>query len=275
MLLHELRHVEADQALLAAEQELSQGPGDFRFTDARGAEEQERTGGARAGFEAGAGTADGAGEHGDRFILADDALVQLFFNAEQLGDFLFLDRRHRDAGPARDDVFDIVLGDDAGGGVVEVVLLAELAHVFALFTLFIGVEARLLELMVRDGIFHAMNDELDALLNIGQIAGQRGGAQFHARTGFVDQIDGLIRQEAIRDVAAGSIDGGFDRFIGIADRMELLVAVLDAEENLDGVGFAGRRNFHGLEAAFEGTILFNGLAELGRSGGADALNFAA
>ena len=50
----------------------------------------------------------------DRFLLADDALVQFLFDAQELGDFFFADGGHRDAGPARDHVFDVVLGDDAG-----------------------------------------------------------------------------------------------------------------------------------------------------------------
>ena len=132
------------------------------------------------------------------------------------------------AGPARDHVFDIVLGDDAGGRIVQVVLLAQLAHVLALFALFVRIEARLLELVVRDGVFHAVHDELDALLDVGQIARQRGLAKLHARARFVDQIDGLVRQEAVRNVAAGGEDRRFDRLVGVADRVELLVAVLDA-----------------------------------------------
>ena len=57
--------------------------------------------------------------------------------------------------------------------------------------------------------------------------------------------------------------------------MELLVAVLDAVQDLDGVGFVGRRNLHGLEAAFERPVLLDRLAVFGRRGGADALNLAA
>ena len=44
VLLHELRHVEADQALLAAEQEAGQRARDFGLADAGGSQEQERTG---------------------------------------------------------------------------------------------------------------------------------------------------------------------------------------------------------------------------------------
>ncbi len=202
MLLHVLRHVEANQALLAAEQERRQSARDFGFADAGGPQEQERSGRAAGRFQPGARTADGARQRRNRFLLADDALVQLVFDAQQLGDLFLFDRRHGHAGPARHHVFDIVLGDAAGGGIVQVVLLAQLAHVLALFALLVGIEARLFEFVVRDGVFHAVHDELDALLDIRQIGRKRGLAQFHARAGFVDQIDGLVRQEAVRNVAA-------------------------------------------------------------------------
>jgi hypothetical protein len=104
----------------------------------------------------------------------------------------------------------------AGGGIVEVVLLAQLAHVLALFALLVGIEARLLELVVGDGVLHAVHDELDALLDVGQIAGQGGLAQLDARAGFVDQVDGLVGQEAVGNVAAGGVDGGFDGVVGVA-----------------------------------------------------------
>jgi hypothetical protein len=47
-------------------------------------------------------------------------------------------------------------------------------------------------------------------------SGQRGLAQLDARAGFVDQVDGLVRQEAVRNVAAWSVDGGFDGVVGVA-----------------------------------------------------------
>ena len=155
------------------------------------------------GLQAGARTADGAGQRRNGLLLADHALVQLFFDAQQLGDFLFLDGGHGHAGPARHHVLDVVLGDAAGGGIVQVVLLAELAHVLALFALLVGVEARLLELVVGDGVLHAVHDELDALLDVGQVGRQGGLAQLDAGAGFVDQVDGLIRQVAVGNVAAG------------------------------------------------------------------------
>ena len=84
------------------------------------------------------------------------------------------------------------------------VFLAKCAQVFALLALLVGVEARLLEFVVRNRVLHAVHDELDALLNVGQLFGQGGLAQLNPCASLVDQVDGLIRKEAIGNVAAGS-----------------------------------------------------------------------
>ena len=111
VLLHELRHIEADQRLLAAEQKFRQRAGDFGFADARRSQKQERAGRPLGRLQARARTANGARQSRDGLLLADDAPVQFFFNADELGDLFFLDRRHRHASPAGDYVFDVVLGD--------------------------------------------------------------------------------------------------------------------------------------------------------------------
>src|SRR6266567_330558 len=49
---------------------------------------------------------------------------------------------------------------------IEVVFFAKGAQVLALFAFLVRVEARLLELVVRDGVFHAVYDELDPLLDL-------------------------------------------------------------------------------------------------------------
>src|SRR5882762_6443899 len=99
VLFHELGHVEADQRLIAAEHELSQGAGDFGFADARGAEEQERADGPVRALQASTAATDGAGQRSDRLVLRDDPLVQLFFNAQQLLRLFLLDRHDRHASP--------------------------------------------------------------------------------------------------------------------------------------------------------------------------------
>src|SRR6185369_14000123 len=51
----------------------------------------------------------------DSLLLADDAPVQLVFDAQQLGLFLFLDGGHGHAGPAGHHVLNVFLGHDANG----------------------------------------------------------------------------------------------------------------------------------------------------------------
>src|ERR1700722_14546335 len=155
------------------------------------------------------------------------------------------------------------------------IFFAKAAQVLALLAFFVGVKARLLELMVRDGVLHTMDDELDALLHFGDLFGQRSLPQLDAGSGFVDQIDSLVRQEAVGDVAIRVRDREVDGVVGVGDGVEFFVTVFDAEQNLDGVGLVRRRNFHGLEAAFERSVFFDRLAIFARRGGADALYFAA
>ena len=81
------------------------------------------------------------------------------------------------------------------------ILLAQGAQVLALLALLVGVEAGLLELVVRDGVLHAVHDELDALLHLSDVFGQGSLTQLYAGAGFVDQIDRLVGQEAVRQIA--------------------------------------------------------------------------
>ena len=131
-------------------------------------------------------------------------------------DLFFLDRSDGNAGPAGDHVFDVLAADHAGGGLVEMIFLAKSAQVLALFAFFVRVEARLLELVVRDGVLHTVNDELDALLDFGDLLGQRSLAQLDARAGFVDQVDGLVGQEAVGNVAVRMRHREVDGVVGVA-----------------------------------------------------------
>src|SRR5262247_3665893 len=56
--------------------------------------------------------------------------------------------------------------------------------------------------------------------------------------------------------------------------MELLVAILDAAEDLDRLLLGRARHLHGLEAALQRAVLLDVLAVLRRRGRADALDLA-
>ncbi len=75
---HVLGHVEADHGLLIAEELLRQGPGQFRFPDPRGTQEDKGTDGSFRVLEARPGPAHRLGHRLHRFLLADNPPVQAF-----------------------------------------------------------------------------------------------------------------------------------------------------------------------------------------------------
>ena len=57
------------------------------------------------------------------------------------------------------------------------------------------------------------------------LIGKHAIANAHARARFVKNVDGLVRQEAILDVAIGKLHRGMKGFIGEAHMMMRLVAI--------------------------------------------------
>ena len=92
---------------------------------------------------------------------------------------------------------------------------------------------------------------------------------------LVDQVDGLVRQETIGDVAGGEGGGGDQRVVGDAHAMVGLV--IFAQTTQDGDRFIDRRlvNHDTLETALQGGVLFDVLAVFVEGCGADAVQLAA
>src|SRR5690349_16440006 len=62
VLLHKLRHIEADKGFFTSEQELRKRPRHFGFSDAGRSQKQERSCGAMRRFQAGTRSANGASQ---------------------------------------------------------------------------------------------------------------------------------------------------------------------------------------------------------------------
>src|SRR6267378_1113024 len=127
MLFHELRHIEAYQRLLRTKQKFREAARDFRLANTGRPEEEEAAHRSQGRLESCAAAANGASERGDGFVLADDALVEFRLDAQEFLLFVFFDGSDRYAGPAGDDFFDVFASDNAGGGVIEFVALADAA----------------------------------------------------------------------------------------------------------------------------------------------------
>ena len=103
------------------------------------------------------------------------------------------------------------------------------------------------------------------------------GVDLHAdaRAGLIDQIDRLVGQLPVGDVAVRQRRCGDDRRIGDLDAVMHLIALLQAAQDRDRVLDAGLIDQHGLEATLERRVLLDVLAVLIERRGAHAMQLAA
>src|SRR4051794_37280274 len=276
VLLHVLRHVDADHRLLVAEEELGERPRELGLPDARGAGEEERAGRALRVLEAGAGAADRLRDDLDGGALPADALVELLLHAHELLGLRLGELEDRDARPHGDDVRDLLLADGgAVAGLAGLPLLLELALLLREPALLVAEVRRLLELLRLDRGLLVAPRRLDLLLEL-PVHG-RGGHRLdaHARRGLVDEVDGLVGQEPVGDVAIGEIGRGLERLVRDAHLVVLLVAVAQALEDLHRLLRGGLVDPDLLEAPLERRVAFEVLAVLVERGGADRLQLTA
>ncbi len=163
----------------------------------------------------------------------------------------------------------VLLGLPAGLLLVEAVLelgelLRELFEPVARELVVLFLEGHLLDLHLHDAAAQVV--EL-----------RRHGVDLRADhgAGLVDEVDGLVRQETIGDIAVGERGRGDERVVVDAHAVVDLVALFQAAE--DGNGVLHRRliDLHGLEAALERGVLFDILAVLVERRRADAVQLAA
>ena len=111
----------------------------------------------------------------------------------------------------------------------------------------------------------------DAVLDLLEVRRGLHALDAQAGAGLVDEVDGLVREVAVRDVALGQVGRGHEGLVGDGDPVVGLVAVPQALQDLDGVGHRRLLHLHRLEAPLEGGVLLQVLAVLVQRGGADGL----
>ncbi len=275
VLLHVLGHVELDERVLVAEEELGEGLGRLGLTDPGWSEEDERAGGTLGVLQPGARPADRARHRGDRVVLADDAFVELVFHAKQLGRLFFGKRSHRDARPGRQDLGDLLLIDLGER-------LTFFGAPFGLFArallhqglLFVAEARSLLEVLSFDRAFLVGTHRGDLLFELAVVRRRAHPADAQARAGLVDQVDRLVGQVAVGDVAVCKVRRRDQAAVGDVHAVVCLVAVAQSFEDVDRVGDRRLGNLDRLEPALEGRVLLEVLAVLVERRRADRLQLA-
>ena len=114
----------------------------------------------------------------------------------------------------------------------------------------------------------------DAVGQIIHLAGHTVHLSLDHGAGFIHQVDGLIRQEAVGDIAVREGCGGDQRIIADLHAVEHLIALLQAAQDGDGVLHCWLIHLHRLEPALQCGIFFDILAVLVQRGRTDAVQLA-
>jgi hypothetical protein len=275
VLLHVLAHVELDERPLVPEEELRERLGELGLPDAGGPEEDERPARPLGVLEACPRPADRSGQRLDGVVLPDHAVVQLLLHPEQLGRLLLGELVDGDPRPVGKDLRDHLLVDD-------VEALALLGAPLGLHRL-LALELLLLERREALGLVEGLPldrsllvapDLGELLLELAQVRGRCHAADPQAAARLVDQVDGLVRQVPVRDVAVGEVRRGHEGLVGDRDRVVALVAVAQALQDVDRVGQRRFLDLDRLEPALERGVLFQVLAVLVEGRRADRLQLA-
>ena len=109
----------------------------------------------------------------------------------------------------------------------------------------------------------ALNFERGCLaLQLVDLRGHGADLNGERSRGFVHQVDGLVGQKAVADVAMRERGRGHDGRVLDAHVVVRLVAILQAAQNGDGVFHVGLADVNDLKTALQGRVLLNVLAVL-------------
>src|SRR5689334_857689 len=183
----------------------------------------------------------------------------------------------RDVRPHRDYVSDLLLADLR---LLAVALLAapvllELALLLRQLALLVAQRRGLLELLRLDRGLLVLAHLLDLVLQLAVARRRAHRLDAHARGRLVDQVDRLVRQMPVLDVAIGERRGGGERLVGDLAAVVRLVAVAQAAQDLHGVVHGRLVDADLLEAPLEGRVALEVLAVLVERRRADRLQLAA
>ncbi len=103
------------------------------------------------------------------------------------------------------------------------------------------------------------------------LGGHRVDLDAQAARGLIDEVDRLVGQEAVGDVAVRELGCRDDRAVGDAHTVVDLVLLLEAAQDGDGVLNARLAHHDGLEAPLERGVLLDVLAVLVECRGADGV----
>ncbi len=270
VLFHILGHVEADQGVLASEQRRRQRPAQLRFAHPGGAQEEKRPDGAVGLLQPHPATADGGGHGGHRPVLPHHPAVKLPLQLQQAARLPLGDGLQGNPSPLGQHRRDLLPAQLMGGPALLAALLA--VKLPAEVLLRVPENGRPLKILHGNGLGLLPGRPLRPF---GQRPQRDGNLLLHPHPGrpLVDEVDGLVGQKPVRQIALGQLHRRLNGLVG--DGQPVVILVPAAQPPEDGLGLlrGGLCHLHRLKAALQGGVLLNILAVLLQGGGPHYLDF--
>ena len=228
--------------------------------------------------QVGAGALDGPGHGVDSLVLADDVRLEGILQPLQAAILGLFDLHSRHTGPKLNDLCDVVHGHfnfrdlQLQGGQLFA-LLRQIGLDCGQCLVVDGSVLAVLRLGVLQFVLAGLQIGHGAL-GLHELCNFRM-AQVAAGAGFIQQVNGLVRQETIRDVAFRQLNDARHDGVGHTDAVVLFIVDADALDDLDGVQQRRLLDLDGLETALQRGILLDILAILGKRRCADDLHLPA
>ena len=272
MLFHVFGHIEPDERFDRFKHLAGKALDQLRLADTGRADEDKRN---RVLFDlnADAGAADGGHDGGNRLVLPNNMLFEFCVEVQKLLVFLRADLAGGDLRPELDDAGQIVDGQRGlrqlfqlrDLGIELQVAAAQLRHAGVIVLRLFGVLREHGKLQIIIGaLFFERFEPADVLI-----------LEVHVRACLVDEVNGLIRQETVSDIALGEQDGLPRNLRGDHNAVERLIIMADAADDGNGLFNGWLGDGDGLEAALKRGVLFDVFAVLVEGRRADDLDLAA
>ncbi len=272
MPLAELAHIEPDHGILVVEQAVGERLRQLRLSDTGRTEEQERSDGTTSIAHAGPAAAYGTRHGGHGIVLTDHASVQVAFEISETLALALGESAGGDAGGTGDHLGDLPLVDDrdacgrslAGGCRVDPLLRRRdlIAQVRGILVL-LGRHRRVLARL-----------EVGELCHECRRVNRQAELQPQPGAGLIDQIDGLVRQHAIGQIAGAHRHGGAQGGVRVRHLVVVLVRAAKTFQDADGILSGGLVDLDRLETALQRRVLLD-LAVLVERRGTDHVQLAA
>ena len=272
VLLHVFAHVDAYQGVGTAEHVFGQLFGQVRLAYSRRPEEHERPDRFVRVFQSHAAALDGAHQLVDGLVLSDDFPFQVDGHVLQLVPFGLTHALYRDA-CHHGYHFGYLVFIHNDPLAAEFLLPCRfhavqfLLQVGFLVTV-VGGQFKILVLyrLVLQGMYG-----IDALFLFLHLFRYGRVGDVYARPGFVQRVDGFVREATVGNVTLREPHAGTDSLGRIAHIVVVFVTFLDIIQYLYGFLRSGRFHHDFLETAFQSTVFFDAFPEFVRGRSPDAL----